>query len=151
MSGRGSLEFVREDDFVEYFIFPQLTDEADDSEKAQRDLENVLQKVESIVSEVSRDYIWHKDEFRLTARTDRQQVLIQANGENSGSYSYFAIFLALLMNGILQRRYHRTCTAYHTTATTSRTSGTSFICCSRSRGGRLTSLSGWSMQTASSY
>lgn len=66
------MEFVREDDFVEYYIFPKLTEQKDRSdEELRQQLEQVRQDCMAIVEKkvTERAYIWHKDEFQLQLRT----------------------------------------------------------------------------------
>lgn len=86
-SFKSNLQFVREPDFIEYFIFSQLpqtekssdgaTDgDATDIEQQLFGVRNkCLQLVEHLVKE--RKYIWHKDEFNLLVRsnTKKQQLL----------------------------------------------------------------------------
>ena len=78
-----NLEFVREDDYVEYFIFPQLNEvsQHDESEREQelhKQLEDVrgqcIKLAEKLIKE--RQYIWHKDEFQLRIRTCTKQEML---------------------------------------------------------------------------
>ena len=78
-----NLEFVREDDYVEYFIFPQLDkngqhDESNWEEELSKQLENVrgqcMKLAEKLIKE--RQYIWHKDEFQLRIRTCTKQEML---------------------------------------------------------------------------
>lgn len=60
------LEFVREEDFVEYYLFPP-TDSAD--EKCQLDILNsILSKANKIVEGYTKNFLWHKEEFKLIPR-----------------------------------------------------------------------------------
>lgn len=73
-----NLEFVREDDFVEYFIFPttkEQTENISNSSDNYTHLEILLQKIKSQVDQITKDYIWHKDEFNLTIRTNAHESL----------------------------------------------------------------------------
>ncbi|KAH8274936.1 hypothetical protein KR018_001301 [Drosophila ironensis] len=68
----GNLEFVREDDFVEYYIFPKLSaDEALDESKVQQQMLQIRNEINAIVRErtLERSFLWHKDEFQLQIRT----------------------------------------------------------------------------------
>ncbi|KAL7731722.1 hypothetical protein ACLKA6_018084 [Drosophila palustris] len=82
-----NLEFVREDDFVEYYIFPKLTEQKDRSdEQLRQELEKIrvdcMQIVEKKVTE--RCYIWHKDEFQLQLRTgSAEERLLNEEEEQS--------------------------------------------------------------------
>ncbi|EDW78791.1 uncharacterized protein Dwil_GK12519 [Drosophila willistoni] len=68
-----NLEFVREDDYVEYYIFPKLTDniKPDQLEQVKQQLEKIRSEILLLVNEkiTERCYIWHKDEFNLQVRT----------------------------------------------------------------------------------
>lgn len=60
------LEIVREDDFVEYFLFHN------DINIGQlnkiESLTNTRSHIQTIVSKYVKDYIWQKDEFNLIVR-----------------------------------------------------------------------------------
>ncbi|KAH8418269.1 hypothetical protein KR222_007643 [Zaprionus bogoriensis] len=68
-----NLEFVREDDFVEYYIFPKLAEGTKDQseEQLRQQLEQVRAECVAFVAQKvqERSYIWHKDEFQLLSRT----------------------------------------------------------------------------------
>jgi hypothetical protein len=64
----GVLESVREDDFVEYYLFPFETEDIiNANEDKQEDVKVALSQVESIIRKYSQNYIWHKDSFRVGA------------------------------------------------------------------------------------
>ncbi|XP_011208934.2 protein ecdysoneless [Bactrocera dorsalis] len=76
------LEFVRDDDYVEYFIFPELPDNLTNIQNECTELESLsttllaFQKqclgiVDKRVNNYG--YIWHKDEFHLQIRTECAQ------------------------------------------------------------------------------
>lgn len=78
-----NLEFVREDDYVEYYLFPKLnettsSDENEHEKEIRTQLENVrehcMKLVENLIKE--RNYIWHKDEFQLRIRTCTKQEML---------------------------------------------------------------------------
>lgn len=71
MAGTSALETVREDDFVEYFIFPAIN--ANDNEEIS--LKNTLESVNNVIKKLTKDYLWHKDEFNLGVRTEDSNVL----------------------------------------------------------------------------
>lgn len=60
------LEIVREDDFVEYFIF-QNNINIDQLNKADI-LSNTKSHIQSIINKYQSGYIWQKDEFNLIPR-----------------------------------------------------------------------------------
>ncbi|KAH8365618.1 hypothetical protein KR093_002742 [Drosophila rubida] len=68
-----NLEFVREDDFVEYYIFPKLAQQQ--AQPAEEELRQQLEQVRVECMEIvekkvdERCYIWHKDQFQLQVRT----------------------------------------------------------------------------------
>lgn len=75
------LESVREDDFVEYYVFPPI--ETRDDKEQEFLLNRILNQCEKIVKKYSDEYLWHKDEFKLTVRTWISNTLIQED-EKSG-------------------------------------------------------------------
>ncbi|XP_030371952.1 protein ecdysoneless isoform X2 [Scaptodrosophila lebanonensis] len=89
-----NLEFVREDDFVEYYIFPQLSavdGAAEDvlEEQVCQQLSEVQAECMAIVQQkvTERSYIWHKDEFQLQARTGSAKERIlndETNDDDDG-------------------------------------------------------------------
>jgi hypothetical protein len=68
-----ALEIVRNDDFVEYFLFPnidQLTEE-----KENEILNETVKQVNEISSTFTANYIWHKDPFSVKARNRNSHLL----------------------------------------------------------------------------
>lgn len=64
---RAATETIRADDFVEYFLFPELEQlQGNDSEQK---LANLLVDVNECVRKFIGDYIWHKEPFQLITRT----------------------------------------------------------------------------------
>ncbi|XP_016983005.2 protein ecdysoneless [Drosophila rhopaloa] len=65
-----NLEFVREDDFVEYYIFPKIPENMKDETILRKLMLQVRTEIAAIVKEKSmeRSYLWHKDEFHLQIR-----------------------------------------------------------------------------------
>ncbi|XP_046659614.1 protein ecdysoneless [Homalodisca vitripennis] len=61
------LENVREDDFVEYFIFPSLEVDFDN---VKDHLQKVLISVKSVLETFCHSYIWQKDDVRFIPRID---------------------------------------------------------------------------------
>ncbi|KAL5291525.1 ECD.2 family protein [Megaselia abdita] len=74
-----NLEFVREDDFVEYFLFPVTKTESDQEIIAE--LEKTLFEVNKLLERFQKDYIWHKDVIKLTARTNSSEILFDDDTE----------------------------------------------------------------------
>lgn len=74
------LEGVREDDFVEYYLFPQcgtLTEKEQDEF-----LSDISEKCSRIVNEITKDHLWHKDKFTLLPRTTITNKLVNLDDKN---------------------------------------------------------------------
>ena len=62
----GVLESVREEDFVEYYVFPEgVEDHINANEDRQQRMSVVLSHIESVVRKYAEKYIWHKDSFSV--------------------------------------------------------------------------------------
>lgn len=61
------LESVREDDFVEYFLYPPIdsTNEIDE----EKILNGILEKANKVIEKHTKNFLWHKDAFKLSVRT----------------------------------------------------------------------------------
>ncbi|XP_055623997.1 protein ecdysoneless [Toxorhynchites rutilus septentrionalis] len=82
MSLSSALKPVREDDFVEYFLFPAGLDQTDVSlENCEPLLESLLAEVDKLSKEYCQRYIWHRDGFKVIIRKGdlQQRLLIEAN------------------------------------------------------------------------
>ncbi|CAH0390428.1 unnamed protein product [Bemisia tabaci] len=64
-----ALECAREEDFVEYFLFPLI--ENNSSESELNSLHHVIDQISKIVNPLVEPYIWHKDEFKLNLRPSK--------------------------------------------------------------------------------
>ncbi|KAF7266105.1 ecdysoneless cell cycle regulator [Rhynchophorus ferrugineus] len=73
------LQSVREDDFVEYYIFPHI--ESNDEEQQERVLSALLEKANRIAEKYTKSYLWHKDEFKLVVRTTSSNYLTHIDGK----------------------------------------------------------------------
>ncbi|KAF5304047.1 hypothetical protein FQA39_LY01832 [Lamprigera yunnana] len=67
------LQISREDDFVEYFVYPLIN--CKDSKTEQTTLKNVLNEIEGVVNKCTEGYIWHRDNFKLIVRSTEDLVL----------------------------------------------------------------------------
>ncbi|CAH1367265.1 unnamed protein product [Tenebrio molitor] len=74
------LESVREDDFVEYYLFPPI--DSRDEKDQEIALNRVLTQAKRITEKYTQRYLWHKDEFKLTVRTWISNSLIH-DSENA--------------------------------------------------------------------
>uniref|UniRef100_A0AAG5D721 Uncharacterized protein n=1 Tax=Anopheles atroparvus TaxID=41427 RepID=A0AAG5D721_ANOAO len=88
MSHREILQSIREDDFVEYFLFPAGSSDPSDVELENSEspsLEPLLEKVTQLAEEFCRPYIWHRDGFRVVPRmlNDSRMLIDAATGDDS--------------------------------------------------------------------
>lgn len=84
MAQLDALEFVREDDFVEYYIFPTVLS---NNEKDQEEILNsTLQRISKTISKYCSQYLWHKDEFRLMPRTKSSCLLDNEEDGRKGTF-----------------------------------------------------------------
>lgn len=74
-----ALEIVRNDDFIEYFLFPNISEVSENNEDDI--LSDVLKRVNDIASSFCLNFIWHKDPFNLKARNRKSHLL---NPESEG-------------------------------------------------------------------
>lgn len=75
MSGAAAniLQFVREEDFVEYFLFPELPDtDGPDNQQLMNQLEA---QIVEVAADFAKNYIWHKDNFQIRQRTGDSTLL----------------------------------------------------------------------------
>ncbi|PSN41240.1 hypothetical protein C0J52_13435 [Blattella germanica] len=62
----GVLESVREEDFVQYYLFPNgFEDVINANEEREQRMQVALSHVESIVRKYAHNYIWHRDPFSI--------------------------------------------------------------------------------------
>lgn len=93
-----ALEFVRNDDFVQYFLFPNI----DQVSEHQEDeiLNKILNQVNSIAGAYTSNYIWHKDPFCLKARNRNSHLL---NPESKGESNRIASSEASILSNPISR------------------------------------------------
>ncbi|XP_050074004.1 protein ecdysoneless [Anopheles maculipalpis] len=86
MSYREILQSIREDDFVEYFLFPARPSDPSDVEleNCENSLESLLQEVNRLAEAFCQRYIWHRDAFRVVPRllNDSRMLIEAATGEH---------------------------------------------------------------------
>jgi hypothetical protein len=99
------LETLREDDFVEYFLFPNIKACDIQLENEEDQLTIVQQKIQEIYKTFSKNYIWHRDSFNVHPRYKNFNLLNQhENGdsgkdkENRATYKKKSISLHTLKN-----------------------------------------------------
>lgn len=74
------LESVKEDDFVEYYLFPSI--KTNDIKEQDSILSSLLSKANKIIDKYAKNYLWHKDEFKLVPRTSISNTLTHIEGKN---------------------------------------------------------------------
>ncbi|RZF40264.1 hypothetical protein LSTR_LSTR007464 [Laodelphax striatellus] len=82
-STKTAFEIVKEDDFVEYFLFPVGYDINNDSS-----LEEVTKRVNTIVNKYASSYIWQKDQFNVIPRNIAGLPLLVDNEESLPPHLY---------------------------------------------------------------
>lgn len=118
-----ALEIVRNDDFIEYFLFPTIDQAPEIEEDAT--LDELLKQINEISNLYTSNYIWHKDPFNLKARNRNSYLLNpDGKGESCLHYAKESVHECLMF----QINFPLICTESRTSATTSRTSGSSFLC-----------------------
>lgn len=76
------LETVRTEDYIEYYLFPDLKS----SLPVEDVLQTVIQQINTIADRFCEKYIWHKDGFRVTPRYSNASLLIENQLDNCGVY-----------------------------------------------------------------
>lgn len=76
-----ALEIIKSDDYIEYFLFPQLNAPSDELEVEENILKEVLVKVNNLAEEYCDSYIWHKDPYNFKVKNRNSHLLID-NSEN---------------------------------------------------------------------
>lgn len=98
----GILEVARAEDFVEYFLFPNV--QSTELKDINEQLNNNLKSINIIVEKYCKNYIWHKDEFRLTVRGCDENIvgnsikllnvdLKAEDDEQNGNYYFIHLIL----------------------------------------------------------
>lgn len=83
-----ALETVRDDDFIEYFLFVR-TDDKEDPEEQVKHINHLNTNVLELVDRISNQYIWHKDRFNLIPRFCPSAELRQSFSDTSnGNRNY---------------------------------------------------------------
>lgn len=76
------LETVRTDDFVEYYLFPDLSQ----IETGKDDyLQSICEQIQQIATKSYGNYIWHKDSFRVTPRYGNANLLTENQLDDCGN------------------------------------------------------------------
>lgn len=78
-SFKNIFETVREDDFVEYFIFPDI--DFNNSSTIKEQLNSFESSVKSVIDKYRSSYIWQKDEVNILPRFDFGVPPIEDSGK----------------------------------------------------------------------
>jgi hypothetical protein len=73
-----ALENVRSEDFIEYFIFPDI------NESNEEVLNELSLKIAEIAKSYTGKYIWHKDQFEIR---NQKFASILSDSENNGEFN----------------------------------------------------------------
>lgn len=110
MSLSSILKPVREDDFVEYFLFPSGLNQTDVSlENCEPLLESLLAEVNKLSKDYCQRYIWHRDGFKVNIRKGdlQQRLLIEANERDANegrSFHQLSFRKCYSLDGYTRRR-----------------------------------------------
>lgn len=74
MSVKPLFDNIRADDFVEYYLFPNL-ELNNGIKKDEEFLAKYLQEINKSVKEFTKDYIWHKEPFQLFVHNSNINIL----------------------------------------------------------------------------
>lgn len=132
-------ETIRADDFVEYFLFPDLS-QSNGIDSGNNNASDSLEQIRTRITEESNkfigDYIWHKDRFQLIVKSDNLKLTNDNDEEGACVNGRFPllklrnlIFNILSFAVILQKSFRRICTASLFTGKTSRMNGSLSNCC----------------------
>lgn len=78
-----ALETVRDEDFVEYFLFVRSDDSEEDAEELVKHINHLNTKALELVDRLSKQYLWHKDKFDLIPRFSPSAELRQSFSDTS--------------------------------------------------------------------
>lgn len=82
------LETVRTEDYIEYYLFPDLKSNL----PVEKVLQTMIQQINTIADRFCEKYIWHKDSFRVTPRYSNASLLIENQLDNCGVYCLANLF-----------------------------------------------------------
>lgn len=101
----GPLETVRDEDFVEYFLFVRSDDSRDNAEQLTERVDRLKQKALKLVDRLADQYIWHKDRFNLISRfrpsAELRQSFPTGTSDGNAPYRYYYCCCHRVMNGEL--------------------------------------------------
>lgn len=90
MSIKEATETIRADDFVEYFLFPNIHKENEDDEMVF--MEQFLCEINKAVKTFIDDYIWQKDSFQLIIQTKLSQIVKENDIDGKNNSMFLLLF-----------------------------------------------------------
>lgn len=90
LNTKAALQTVRSDDFIEYFLFPNIN--GIDSSQNDDNLQTICEQIQQIATKYSESYIWHKDSFSCTPRFGNANLLTENQLDDCGNIAYFDLF-----------------------------------------------------------
>ncbi|CRL06956.1 CLUMA_CG019947, isoform A [Clunio marinus] len=81
-----ALEIVRNEDFIEYFLFPNI--DPDNEVEEDKILNDTLNQVIEISNNYTKKFIWHKDGVNFCARNRHSHLLNHENKEELPAHIY---------------------------------------------------------------
>lgn len=88
MSKKEATETIRADDFVEYFLFPNINKQNVDEDEMIF-MEQFLCELNKEVKTFIGDYIWQKDPFQLIIQTKSSQIVNENNQSGKKKFDCF--------------------------------------------------------------
>jgi hypothetical protein len=77
-----NFENFRAEDFVEFYLFPDINPENNEVESKDKVLDDLLSQVNEIASAYCSNYIFHKDPFKIHKNENSIHFLIDQENDN---------------------------------------------------------------------
>lgn len=84
MASQKATETIRADDFVEYFLFPDVSEVTSGGKQEEENLRELAENINTDIRPYVQNYIWHKDPFRLIPRCGNSNLLNEEQKDNEG-------------------------------------------------------------------
>lgn len=96
MSTKAPTETIRADDFVEYFLFPDLN-QSNGTDSGNNNVSDSLEQIRAQILEESNKliggYIWHKDPFQLIVKSEN--LKLTNDNDEEGDYNWVELINVL--------------------------------------------------------
>lgn len=89
MSSTNPSEIIRADDYIEYYIFPDLSSCSSNTKDVDDFLDALISNLNVDIEQITKDYIWHKDPFCLVKCNS---TLLNESQQNEGNASSNIVF-----------------------------------------------------------